>query len=127
MYSAAYIPEDLKTSVFILLPKKPQATDCSDYRTISLMCHIFKLLLSIIMRRMSQKIEREISDRQTGFRKNSGTREAIFSLKVDSWKATLVLVLEVLRVVLAGSPTHFLNLVESTHSSCLRLSAERKF
>ncbi|GFR76600.1 RNA-directed DNA polymerase from mobile element jockey-like [Elysia marginata] len=33
---------------------------------------------------MSQKIEREISDRQTGFRKNSGTREAIFSLKVTA-------------------------------------------
>ncbi|GFR91497.1 RNA-directed DNA polymerase from mobile element jockey-like [Elysia marginata] len=84
MYSTAYIPEDLKTSVFILLPKKPKATDCSDYRTISLMCHILKLLLSIIMQRMSQKIERETSDRQTGFRKNSGTREAIFSLKVTA-------------------------------------------
>ncbi|GFS27514.1 RNA-directed DNA polymerase from mobile element jockey-like, partial [Elysia marginata] len=84
MYSTAYIPEDLKTSVFILLPKKPKARDCSDYRTISLMCHILKLLLSIIMRRMSQKIEREISDRQTGFRKNSGTREAVLSLKVTA-------------------------------------------
>ncbi|GFS18259.1 endonuclease-reverse transcriptase [Elysia marginata] len=84
MYSTAYIPEDLRTSVFILLPKKPKAKDCSDYRTISLMCHILKLLLSIIMRRLSQKIEREISDRQTGFRKNSGTREAIFSLKVTA-------------------------------------------
>ncbi|GFR73937.1 retrovirus-related Pol polyprotein from type-1 retrotransposable element R2, partial [Elysia marginata] len=84
MYSTAYIPEDLKTSVFILLPKKPKAKDCSGYRTISLMCHILKLLLSIIMRRMSQTIEREISDRQTGFRKNSGTREAKFSLKVTA-------------------------------------------
>ncbi|GFS11224.1 endonuclease-reverse transcriptase [Elysia marginata] len=81
MYSTAYIPEGLKTSVFILLPKKPKATDCSDYRTISLMCHILKF---IIMRRMSQKIESEISDRQTGFRKNSGTREAIFSLEVTA-------------------------------------------
>ncbi|GFR78299.1 RNA-directed DNA polymerase from mobile element jockey-like [Elysia marginata] len=84
MYSTAYIPDDLKTSVFILLPKTSKAKDCSDYRTISLKCHILKLLLSIIMQRMSQKIEREISDRQTGFRKNSGTREAIFSLKVTA-------------------------------------------
>ncbi|GFS23206.1 hypothetical protein ElyMa_005127600 [Elysia marginata] len=55
MNSTAYIPEDLKTSVFILLPKKPKATDCSDYRTISLMCHILRLLLSIIVQEAQER------------------------------------------------------------------------
>ncbi|GFS24698.1 RNA-directed DNA polymerase from mobile element jockey-like [Elysia marginata] len=82
MYHTAYIPEDLKTSVFILLPKKPRATDCSEYRTISLMCHVLKLLLTVIHKRIAQKIDSEISEMQAGFRKASGTREAIFSLKI---------------------------------------------
>ncbi|GFR69237.1 RNA-directed DNA polymerase from mobile element jockey-like [Elysia marginata] len=82
MYRTAYIPEDLKTLVFILLPKKPRATDCSEYRTISLMCHVLKLLLTVIRKRIAQKIDSEISELQAGFRKTSGTREAIFSLKI---------------------------------------------
>ena len=45
MCTTVYIPEDLKTSVFILLPKKQKAVECSDYRTISLMCHTLKFLL----------------------------------------------------------------------------------
>ncbi|GFS04911.1 endonuclease-reverse transcriptase [Elysia marginata] len=71
MYHTAYIPEDLKTSVFILLPKKPRATDCSEYRTISLMCHVLKLLLTVIHKRIAQKIDSEISELQAGFRKAS--------------------------------------------------------
>ena len=45
MYHNTHIPEDLRTSIFILLPKKQRAVDCSDFRTISLMCHTLKLLL----------------------------------------------------------------------------------
>ncbi|RUS74522.1 hypothetical protein EGW08_017710 [Elysia chlorotica] len=82
MLKATYIPEDLKTSVFILLPKKPRAIDCSEYRTISLMCHVLKLLLTVIHRRIAKKIDREVSEQQAGFRKESGTREAIFNLKI---------------------------------------------
>ena len=86
MYETAYLPEDLRTSIFILLPKKPKAIECSDFRTISLMCHILKLLLSIIMRRISNHIDSEISEEQAGFKKNSGTREAIFNLKMIAEK-----------------------------------------
>ena len=82
MYKCAYIPEDLKTSVFILLPKKQRAIDCSDFRTISLMCHTLKLLLTIILNRINEKINTEVGPEQTGFRKNSGTREGIFNLKI---------------------------------------------
>jgi exonuclease III len=86
MYETAHIPDDLKTSVFILLPKKPKALECSDFRTISLMCHVLKLLLTIILHRMSEKINNEVGEEQAGFRKNSGTREAIFNLKIAAEK-----------------------------------------
>ena len=81
MYKNAYIPEDLRTSVFILLPKKQKAVECSDFRTISLMCHTLKLLLTVILGRISNKINSEVGKEQAGFRKNSGTREAIFCLR----------------------------------------------
>ena len=79
MYSALYVPSDLRTSVFIVLPKKPRAEECAEFRTISLMCHTLKLLLTIILKK---KINREVGDEQAGFRKNSGTREGIFNLKM---------------------------------------------
>ena len=84
MYSASYVPADLRTSVFIALPKKKEtrAVECAEFRTISLMCHTLKLLLTIILRRISDKINREVGDEQAGFRKNSGTRERIFNLKM---------------------------------------------
>ena len=46
------------------------------------MCHTLKLLLTIILRRISDKINREVGDEQAVFRKNSGTREGIFNLKM---------------------------------------------
>ena len=46
------------------------------------MCHTLKLLLTIILRRISDKINREVGDEQAGYRKNSGTREGIFNLKM---------------------------------------------
>ena len=77
MYITVYIPEDLKTSVFILLPKKQKAVECSDYRTISLMCHTLKVLLTVILKRITNKIDIEVGREQAGFRKKSGTREVI--------------------------------------------------
>ena len=77
MYTTVYIPEDLKTSIFILLPKKQKAVECSDYRTISLMCHTLKLLLTVILKRITNKIDIEVGREQAGFRKKSGTREVI--------------------------------------------------
>jgi len=82
MYRMAYIPEELRTSIFVLLPKKSKAMECSEYRTISLMCHMLKLLLTVILRRIRDKINKEVSEEQAGFRKNSGTIEAIFNFKI---------------------------------------------
>ena len=86
MYRSAEIPEDLRTSIFIVLPKKPRATECSDHRTISLMCHTLKLLLLIILKRITNKINVNVGPEQAGFRKDSGTREGIFNLRLITEK-----------------------------------------
>ena len=81
IYSSGYIPDDLLHSVFIKLPKKPNALECSEHRTIALMGHVMKLLLKIILERNEEKIEREIGDCQSGFRPKMGTREGIFNIR----------------------------------------------
>ncbi|GFO27738.1 hypothetical protein PoB_005424300 [Plakobranchus ocellatus] len=52
IYDTGHIPADLSRSIFIALPKKPGATECELHRTISLMSHITKILLKIIMLRI---------------------------------------------------------------------------
>lgn len=65
-----------------MLPKKNNATECSEYRTISLMSHTLKLLLKIIQHRTYHKLEQEISQTRFGFREDLGTREALFGVNV---------------------------------------------
>ena len=72
---------DMSRSIFIALPKKPGATDCELHRTISLMSHVTKLLLRIIMMRVRNKINPEIAEEQCGFVEGKGTTNAIFILR----------------------------------------------
>ena len=74
--------EALLKSVFIALPKKPGAIECELHRTISLMSHVMKILLPVIMQRARRSIEPEISTEQYGFVENSGKRNAIFILRM---------------------------------------------
>ena len=60
VYKSGPIPVEMMNSVFITLPKKQKATDCTEFRTISLMSHVMKLLLRIILNRVDNKIEGEI-------------------------------------------------------------------
>ena len=46
IYASGFIPEDFRRSIYVTIPKKPNATECKDYRTISLMPHVMKLLLN---------------------------------------------------------------------------------
>ena len=62
IYDSGYIPDEMNKSIFVTIPKKPNAQDCSEHRTISLMSHPMKLLLRIILERKSERIEKEISD-----------------------------------------------------------------
>lgn len=86
IYNSGHLPEEMAKSVYITLPKKPMATECGDFRTISLMPHVTKLLLRIILERMKSRIDSEVGDTQFGFRPESGTREAIFCLNTACQK-----------------------------------------
>ena len=70
-------PQDWKMSVFILVPNKGNAKECSDYHTIALISHASKVMLKILQDRLQQYMNHEISDVQAGFRKGRGTRDQI--------------------------------------------------
>ena len=65
-------PQDWKRSVFIPIPKKGNAKECSNYRTIALISHASKVMLKILQARLQQYVNRELSDVQAGFRKGEG-------------------------------------------------------
>ena len=68
-------PQDWKRSVFIPIPKKGNAKECSNYRTIALISHASKVMLKILQARLQQYMNRELPDVQAGFRKGRGTRD----------------------------------------------------
>ena len=68
-------PQDWKRSVFIQIPKKGNAKECSNYCTIALISHAGKVMLEILQARLQQYVNRELPDVQTGFRKGKGTRD----------------------------------------------------
>ena len=59
-----------KRSVFILVPKKGNAKECSNYHTIALISHDSKEMLKILQTRLQQYMNRELADVQAGFRKD---------------------------------------------------------
>ena len=61
-------PQDWKRSVFIPIPKKGNAKECSNYRTIALISHASKVMLKILQARFQQYVNREPPDVQAGFR-----------------------------------------------------------
>ena len=82
IYDSGKIPKDLAKSVFISIPKIPGTMDCELYRTISLMSHLTKVLLRIIMARMRKSLRQEISQLLFGFVPDKSTRNAIFTLSM---------------------------------------------
>ena len=82
LYDSGEIPTDLKKSIFTALPRKAGSTDCEIHRTISLINHIIKVILRILMMRNRKKIRNEISEEQYGFLKDKGTRNATFLLRM---------------------------------------------
>ena len=70
-------PQDWKRSVFIPIPKKGNAKECSNYRTIALILHAKKAMLKILQARLQWYVNCELPDVQAGFRKGRGTRDQI--------------------------------------------------
>ena len=67
----------LERSVLIPIPKKGNAKECSNYRTIALISHASKVMLKILHTRLQQYVNHELPDVQAGFRKGRGTRDQI--------------------------------------------------
>jgi hypothetical protein len=82
IYNFGVLPDEWLSSMFITLPKKPKAGKCEEYRAISLMSHALKIFLRIIYKRIRNKCEDYVSKSQYGFRKKSGTIEAISGLGI---------------------------------------------
>ena len=73
-------PHDWKRSVFIPIPRKSYAKECSNYHTIVLILHVSKIILNILQARLQQYGNEELSDIQARFRKGRGTRDQIANI-----------------------------------------------
>ena len=73
-------PQDWKRSVFIPIPNKGNAKECSNYHTIALTEHASKVRLRILQARLQQYVNHELPDVQAGFRKGRGTRDQIANI-----------------------------------------------
>ena len=73
-------PQDWKRSVFIPIPKKGNAKECSNYLTVALISHGSKVTLKILQARLQYYVNHELPDVQPGFRKGRGTRDQIANI-----------------------------------------------
>ena len=73
-------PQNWKRLVFIAIPKKDNAKECSNYCTIVLISHASKVMLEILQARLQQYMNRELPDVQAGFRKGRGTSDQIANI-----------------------------------------------
>ena len=73
-------PQDWKRSVFITIPKKGNAKECSNYCTIALISQASKVMLKILQARLQLYMNRELPDVQAGFRKGRRTRDQIANI-----------------------------------------------
>ena len=72
--------QDWKSSVFIPIPKKGNAKECSKYHTTALISHASKVMLKILQARLQQYVNHEFPDVQAGFRKGRVTRDQIANI-----------------------------------------------
>ena len=80
--------QDWKRTVFIPIPKKDNAKECSNHCTIALISHTSKEMLKILQARFQQYMNHDLPDVQTGFRKGTGTRDQIANILWIIEKAT---------------------------------------
>jgi len=73
-------PQDWKSSVFIPIPKKGNAKECSNYHTIALISHANKVMLKIFQARLQPYVNCELPGVQAGFRKGRGIRDQIANI-----------------------------------------------
>ena len=74
-------PQDWERSVFIPIPKKGNAKECSNYCIIALISHTSKVMLKILQARLQRYVSWELPGVQAGFRKGRGTRDQIANIQ----------------------------------------------
>ena len=74
-------PQDWKRSIFIPIPKKSNAKECSNYRTIAPISHTSKVMPKILQARLQQDLHHELPDVQARLRKGRGTRDQIANIR----------------------------------------------
>ena len=72
--------QDWKRSVFIPIPKKSNAKECSNYCKIAFISHASKVMLKILQAKLQQYVNCELPDVQAGFKKGRGTRDQIANI-----------------------------------------------
>ena len=82
IYREGRWPEDFTQIALIPLKKKPNAVECEDHRTISLISHAAKIVLKVLTKKIESKVDGMISRNQFGFRKGVGTRDAVGAMKM---------------------------------------------
>ena len=82
VYKSGVMPHDLTYAIFIKLPKKKNTLECSEHRTISLISHVTKVILKMILRRTEKVIDQKIEETQSGFSSGVGTREGILNQRL---------------------------------------------
>ena len=80
IWKAHHWPQNWQQSVFLPIPKKGNAKECSNYHTTALISHASKVVLKILQARLQQYMKHEIPDVQAGFRKGRGTRGQIANI-----------------------------------------------
>ena len=81
------IPEEWGKSILVPIPKKGDLSNCSNYRTISLINHTGKVLLIVLLNRLKSHLDPYLSEEQAGFRKDRSTIHQILTLRLLAEKA----------------------------------------
>lgn len=81
------IPEDWGKSILVPIPKKGDLSNCSNYRTISLINHTGKIVLIVLLNRLKCHLDPYLSEEQAGFRKDRSTVHQILLLRLLAEKA----------------------------------------
>ena len=80
IWKTQHWPQNWKRSVFIPIPKKGNAKECSNYCIIALISHASKVMLKILQARLQQYVNHELPDVQAGFKKGRGTKYQVVNI-----------------------------------------------
>ena len=81
-------PTDWSRSILVMLPKKGCLRECTNYRSISLISHMCKIMLNVLLERMKGALEAQLSEEQGGFRKDRSTVQQILTLRLIAEEVT---------------------------------------